>query len=325
MAIHEGPALTSAVSAGVGKADSGLNNSAGRPSTPRRAGSSNTLVRSSYLFVLPYVLLVGAFGVFPALYAIVISFSTNEGGFGGIDAYIQTFQDFRYAGAFANIGMYAVFFIAPSMVIAIGIALLLQGRSAKAGSTFRFIYYLPQALVGAAGVVTWIFMLNPATSPVGALMKAFGYENIFQVMSPGAVAPILAMIAVWTSANAILLMYAALSSIPEEIIEASRIDGANAWTTALHIKLPMLRKWIGYTLILNIGAATQVFVEPQIIASATGGAIGDDFSPLQLTYTFAYSYGNFPAAAALSVQLLIIAGALAILVLRRTNMFKVEI
>ncbi|GAA3634346.1 sugar ABC transporter permease [Microbacterium awajiense] len=283
------------------------------------------MVRSSYLFLLPYLLLVGAFGIVPAIYALIISVSGPEGGFAGFDAYVQTFEDFRYVDAFVNIAIYAVFFIGPSMIVSIGIALLLQGRSSRVGSGFRFAYYLPQAMVGAAGVVAWIFMLNPATSPVGGLLNALGMENIFQVLRPAAVPPILAMIAVWTSANAILLMYAALTSIPSEILEAARIDGAGAWTTAFHIKLPMLRKWIGYTLILNIAAATQLFVEPQILASATGGAIGDNFAPLQLTYTFAYTYGNFPAAAALSVQLLAIAGILAAVVLRKTNMFRVEI
>ncbi|WP_259063409.1 carbohydrate ABC transporter permease [Microbacterium sp. AK031] len=324
MSTSQSPALAVAPSAGPETHGPALARST-RGGRRAPGGASRGITLSSYLFLAPYLLLVIGFGLVPAIYAVVISFSGPDGGFAGFDAYVQTFQDFRYADAFVNIGIYAFFFIAPSMIISIGIALLLQGRSARAGSGFRFAYYLPQALVGAAGVVVWIFMLNPATSPVGGLMNAFGLENIFQVLTPATVPPVLAMIAVWTSANAILLMYAALTSIPAEILEAARIDGAGSWTTAMQIKLPMLRKWIGYTLILNIAAATQLFVEPQILASATGGAIGDDFSPLQLTYTFAYTYGNFPAAAALSVQLLAIAGILAAVVLRKTDMFRVEI
>lgn len=264
------------------------------------------------------------FGLVPAIYAVYLAFIDQSGAF-TFGNFLTVMRDFRYAQSFLHIGLYAVVFLVPSLLVSIGLALLLQPRRALVASSFRFLYYLPQALTGVAGVIVWLFMLTPAVSPVSFLLEAFGFENLFQVVSPDNLAVVLAIIAIWTSANGILLMYAALSSIPADVIEAARLDGANSGQIAWYVKLPMIRKWVAYTVILNIAASTQLFAEPEIMGTATGGAVGVDWAPLQLAYTYAYTYVDFPAAAALSLQLLVIAIVAAIVIIKRTNLFRVEI
>lgn len=290
----------------------------------RRLTSAKQQARAGYLLSLLYVVLLVGFGLVPGVYAVYLAFIDQTGRF-TLDNFATVIGDFRYGETFLHVGVYTLVFLVPSLLVSIGLALILQSRRPIVGASFRFIYYLPQGLIGVAGVIVWLFMLTPAVSPVGFILEAFGYENLYQVVSRDNLAVVLAIIAIWTSANGILLMYAALSSISSDVIDAARLDGGNSVQIAWYVKLPMIRKWVAYTVILNIAASTQLFAEPQIMGTASGGAVGSNWAPLQLAYSFAYTYTNFPAAAALSLQLLIIAIVAAIVVIKKTNLFRVEI
>jgi multiple sugar transport system permease protein len=116
-------------------------------------------------------------------------------------------------------------------------------------------------------------------------------------------------------------MYGALNSIPDEILEAARIDGASTLQIALRIQIPMITKWIAYMLILAFAAGTQLFVEPQLVSLASWGMIPDSWSPNQLSYQYAFQAGDFNGAAALSIDLLVLGLACAALVVFRTGLF----
>lgn len=282
---------------------------------------------AGYGFSALYVALLVGFAVVPALYALYLAFVRPEGGFAGLGNFATVIADYRYLDTFANLGIYTAVFLVPSMVVSIGLALLLQSRRPAVGSTLRLLYYLPHSVIGVAGVLLWLFMLTPRVSPIGGLLRAMGFESLYHVIrpsSPASLAVLFALIAIWTSGQGILLMFAALSSIPKEMDEAASLDGANSWQRIWHVKLPMLRKWVAYLTIVNVAASTQLFAEPQLMVAVTNGAVGANFSPLQLAYTYAYQYGNFPASAALSIQLLVLGVAAAVVVVTKTGLFKVE-
>ena len=109
---------------------------------------------------------------------------------------------------------------------------------------------------------------------------------------------------------------------PDEILEAARIDGAGAWTIALRLKLPMIRKWVAYMVILSFATGTQLFVEPQLVNEASLGAVPDTWSANQLAYQLAFRYARFNEAAAISVDLLVIGLIAAVLIVTRTGLFK---
>lgn len=300
-----------------------------RISTIRRHRSASRRAQAiaGYAFSGPFALLLLAFGIYPAVYALYLSFVSPSGGFAGISNFITVFNDYRFATTVANVSLYTLVFLVPTVVISVGLAILLHSRKPIIGSAFRFVYYLPNSVIGIAGVLLWLFLLTPSVSPIGGILRFFGYDNLFNILPPSQpfnLAVVFAVIAVWTSGQSILLMFAALSSIPPEVEEAALIDGATGIQTVWYVKLPMLRKWIAYLIIISIGASTQLFAEPQLISAVTGGAVGTNFSPLQLAYTFAYQYVNFPAASAISLMLLVVGIAAAALVVRTTGLFKLE-
>ena len=277
-------------------------------------------------FVLPYLPFLIVFGVAPTVYALDLAFTNAAGGWVGFHNFVRTYDDFRFAPAFRHILVYTIVWLGALMVFVVGLVLLLHGRAGRTSSTFRFLFYMPGALAGAAAVVIWLFMLDPTVSPASFLLSDVLGAHIFaQSIAPGNLPYIFAMIAFWTGAGGwIVVMYGALNTIPPDLEEAARIDGAGPFTIAFRLKLPLIRKWIAYMLILSFATGTQLFVEPQLVQQASFGLVPDTWSANQLAYQLAFRYGDFNAAAAIAVDLLMIGLVGAVLIVTRSGLFRTD-
>ena len=277
-------------------------------------------------FVLPYLPFLIVFGIAPTIYALDLAFTNVGGGWAGFHNFVRTFDDYRFVPAFKHILVYTSVWLGALIVFVVGLALLLHGRANRVSSTFRFLFYMPGALAGAASVLVWLFMLDPSVSPGSFLLHHVLGANIFvQSIAPGNLPFIFAMIAFWTGAGGwIVVMYGALNTIPHELEEAARIDGAGPIGIALRLKLPLIRKWIAYMVILSFATGTQLFVEPQLVNQASLGLVPDTWSSNQLAYQLAFRYADFNGAAAIAVDLLAIGLVGAVLIVTRTGLFRTE-
>ena len=281
------------------------------------------LVSAGHIFVVGYVLLLIAFGILPTAYGIYFAFTNAGSTFAGLSNFVGAYRDFRFLPAAGHVGMYLVIWLAFLVVLVTGLAITLQQLPARRLSRMiRFLYYIPGALAGAASVMLWLFMLDPTVSPAVPLLRLLGYDTFGQVIEPGHLTILFAMIAFWTGAGGwIVVMSGALNNIPHEIVEAARIDGAGGWSIARRIQIPMLRKWIVYMVILAFAGGTQLFVEPQLISEASLGVAGRDYSLTQLSYDFAFQNNNVNYAAAISVELLLVCLVVAALFVTRSRFF----
>jgi multiple sugar transport system permease protein len=277
-------------------------------------------------FVLPYLPFLIVFGIAPTIYALDLAFTDVGGGWVGFHNFVRTYNDFRFVSAFKHVLVYTAVWLGALMVFVVGLALLLHGRASRASATFRFLFYMPGALAGSAAVLVWLFMLDPSVSPGSFLLHDILGADIFaQSIAPGNLPFIFAMIAFWTGAGGwIVVMYGALNTIPHDLEEAARIDGAGPITIALRLKLPLIRKWIAYMVILSFATGTQLFVEPQIVQTASFGLVPDTWSANQLAYQLAFRYADFNGAAAIAVDLLVIGLAGAILIVTRSGLFRTD-
>ena len=277
-------------------------------------------------FVLPYLPFLVVFGIAPTIYALDLAFTNVSGGWVGLHNFVRTYQDYRFVPAFKHILLYTTVWLAALVVLVVGLVLLLHGRVGRTSSTFRFLYYIPGALAGAASVLVWLFMLDPVVSPGSFLLhNVFGAHIFAQSIAPSRLPYVFAMIAFWTGAGGwIVVMYGALNTIPPDLEEAARIDGAGPFTIALRLKLPLIRKWIAYMVILSFATGTQLFVEPQLVNQASLGLVPDTWSANQLAYQLAFRYADFNAAAAISADLLLIGLAAAAVIVTWTGLFRVE-
>jgi multiple sugar transport system permease protein len=277
-------------------------------------------------FILPYLPFLIVFGIAPMLYALDLAVTNENGGVTGFHNFVRTFKDYRFVSAFEHILEYTSLWLGTLIVFVVGLALLLHGRANRVSATFRFLFYMPGALAGAASVLVWLFMLDPAVSPGSFLLHhVFGIQLFVQSIAPGKLPFVFAMIAFWTGAGGwIVVMYGALNTIPRDLEEAARIDGAGPFTIALRLKLPLIRKWIAYMVILSFATGTQLFIEPQLVNEASLGLVPDTWSSNQLAYQLAFRYGDFNAAAAIAVDLLMIGLIAAVLIVTRTGLFRRE-
>ena len=277
-------------------------------------------------FVLPYLPLLILFGIAPTVYALDLAFTNVGGGWVWFHNFVRTYNDYRFIPAFKHVFVYTSVWLATLLVLVVGLALLLHGRANRVSSTFRFIFYMPGALAGAASVLVWLFMLDPVVSPGGFLLRhVLGATLFAQAIAPGNLPFIFAMIAFWTGAGGwIVVMYGALNTIPHDLEEAARIDGASAIQIALLLKLPLIRKWIAYMAILSFATGTQLFVEPQLVNEASLGLVPDTWSANQLAYQLAFRYADFNGAAAIAVDLLFIGIVGAVIIVTRTGLFRTD-
>ena len=259
----------------------------------------------------------------PTLYALVMSFRDSQGGFAGFSNYANAISDFRFMPAVIHVGSFVAVWLVALMVFVTLLALLVHGLGQRWLRTgLRFVYYLPGALAGASSVVLWLFVLNPSVSPVSAVLRAFGFETFVQTVSPGNLPIVFAIIAFWTGAGGwIVVMYGALNSIPHEVLEAARVDGAGRIRTAFHIQLPMLRKWIAYMAVISLAGGTQLFVEPRVLAQASRMVVPNDWSLNQLAFLYAFRHGDINGSAAIAVLLLVVSLLLSVVFVVKGGIF----
>nr|WP_069464037.1 sugar ABC transporter permease [Actinacidiphila rubida] len=282
--------------------------------------------RAGYGFVAAYVVLLIAFGLVPTGYAIYFAFTDGGGSFNGLSNFSTAVSDFRFAPAVEHVALYLAWWLASLVVFVVGLALLLHRLALQGVSrALRFLYYVPGALAGAASVMVWLFVLDPTVSPVGFLLRAFGYHTFGEVIAPGHLPVLFTLIAFWTGAGGwIVVMYGALNNISPDVLEAARIDGAGPWQTAWKVQIPLLRKWIVYMVILAFAGGTQLFVEPQLLSQASTGVAGRDYSLNQLAYDFAFQNNDVNTAAAVSVELLVVGLVVAGIFVARSGFFDAD-
>jgi multiple sugar transport system permease protein len=294
------------------------------PGNRPRAGSRGP--RAGHLFMLPYVVLLALFGIGPVLYSVYLAFTNADGGFSGVSNFTRTARDYRFVPAVEHVVLYLVIWLLALTVLVVALTLVVHRVvSRRSRTVIRFAYYLPGALAGASSVLLWLFVLDPAVSPVSAILRGLGYDHFQQVIEPGHLPVVFAIIAFWTGAGGwVLVLYGALNTISSEVVEAAQVDGAGPIRTAISIQLPMIRKSITYMLVLALAAGTQLFVEPTLVSQASFGIVSNDYSVNQLAYQFAFTQNDFNGSAAISIDLLVFSLICAGLFVARGRLFETE-
>jgi len=301
-----------------------------RLSSSRRRQNRQTV--EAYLFLLPYILFMLAFGLGPGIYAFLISFADFSTGVpryfaAGIKNYLTVFKDQRFNFTFTNIGEFLLISVPVGIALVVLLALLLHMRPGRVASTLRTLYFIPGAAVGPAVVLLVIFMLTPSVSPFGFLLKSIGLGAFNDIITPASLPFIFLIMGFFVGAGMwIVIQYGALEGISTEVMEAATMDGCNEWQKALYIKLPLIQPYIIYQFILIFAGNVQLFVEPQLLGNQTyiHANVPLVWSPNQLAYSFAFDLGNFGASAALALIMLIIGLGASYLMVRWTGFFNMD-
>jgi multiple sugar transport system permease protein len=212
------------------------------------------------------------------------------------------------------------------IALVILLALLLDMRPGLVSSALRTLFFIPGAVTGPALVLLTICMLNPDISPFGPVFHAFGIQTFDDLVGGGSLPFVFTVMGFFSGAGMwIAIQHGGLQGISREVLEAADLDGCDAWQKARYIKLPFIRPFIVYQVILIFALNVQLFVEPQLLSSTWVQAnVPPQWAPNQLAYSFAFEIGNFGAAAALSLLMLLIGLVAAYVMIRWTGFFQIE-
>ncbi len=171
------------------------------PAPSGRRGRSHRLqraeARGAWVLMTPYVILLLVAGIVPIGYAVVTALQTPPTplnpavGFGGAKSFVTVITDFRFLRTFGNIFAVLAVWLPVMMLGIVGLALLIHASPGRFGSIMRFVYYLPGALAGVANFVLWVYLLNPAQSPIGALLNAMDLTTIKAVVASDSNLPVI--------------------------------------------------------------------------------------------------------------------------------------
>lgn len=278
-------------------------------------------------FLALYLVLLLAFGVAPTVDGIYQSFLVSSAvgapTFSLFANYASVLSDYRLPTAALDVGLYLLIWLPVLLVVVFGLALALDSKRTKLAGLTRFVAYVPGAVTGSAAALLWLFMFSPAVSPIGPFLRLVTSGKSGSFISDQSLPIVLAVMGIAAGAGGwIVVLYGALSAIPQEIKESAVLDGASGWQLARLIKLPLIRGYVVFILIVSIAQGFQVFVEPTVLANGAPGQISQTWSINQLAYSYATDQSNYGRAAALSILLLILCVALAVFILKKTNFYS---
>ena len=292
----------------------------------RKCKTARRRILVAYALLTPYLLLMIMFAVFPVLYALGLSFfDTFDMVFWGLTNYKEALSDYRLVPAIWNVLQYVLVWVSMMVIGVTLLALLLDTLSLRAAAIVRSVYFIPGAIASSAAVVLWLFLLDPIVSPFGWLYELVGWENRQGTINGMGEVWIFALMGfLGNSGGWIVVLGGALSGLSREVIEAARIDGANAWQMATRIKIPMISKTITLMAIMTLAVGLQVFVEPQLLSLAGGQFDKPDWSVTQLAFFYAFRFGDFGIAAAISTLSLILPLIIAFTMIFATRFYKID-
>ena len=288
---------------------------------PKATPSKTRADRTKFLFIGPAVVWILAFTIFPLLYALYTSlYSFRFGqrfGFTGLENFARLFSDSNLLSSLRITLTFVVGTVTVEMVLGVALALLLS-REIRGSNVIRGVATLPLFATPVAVGYLAITLYYERNGPLNSLIRALGGENIPWLSDPSwaLVAVILVDIWQWTP-FVFLITLAGLQSLPSELYDAARVDGASAAQNFRFLTLPLLAPLLWLILLLRMVEAFRVFDIPVSLTLGGPGRATEVYS--LYTYRTAMRFFDHGYAAAQGILLLVIVMFIVTLIFTRVR------
>ena len=289
-----------------------------RATTTRRRALGQRLQRPGAWFVLPAVLLLAVFFTYPLASSLWQSFFATSGGVStwvGLEQYARLFEDPLIGKSLVNAGIILIVQVPLMIGLAVGLAYLLNQSWLRFRSGFRLLTFLPAVTTLVAYAVVFRVMLATDGGAVNQLLALAGVAPIDWLNNEwwARVALIAAITWRWTGYNMVIIL-AGLQSIPAELYEAARIDGAGRWQVFMKVVIPQLRPVLIFTTVTSTIGALQLFDENWILTE--GGPNDATLTPVLYLYKVGFRQFDFGYASAIAWLLVVITAVVAVIQFR---------
>lgn len=273
--------------------------------------------RAGELLLSPAALAIILTSFVPLLLAFYFSFTSytllSAPRWVGMTNYISIVQDPVFWEAIRNTLSFAAGQVVVGMVVVVLVAALFNGYL-FGGAAMRTIVYLPQAASYVVVALVWNLLLDPSVGPINSLLLSLNLDPVYFLSDPAWAMPSIVVMSMWRNLGYfMIIVLAALKSVPKELLEAAKMDGANAVQRFWTISLPSIRGVVAFVAITWFLGALQMFTQSYVMTR--GGPVNATRTIVYLMYDEAFTNLNIGKACAMAVMLFLLVVALS-LVLR---------
>ncbi|MFC4587914.1 carbohydrate ABC transporter permease [Sphaerisporangium corydalis] len=259
--------------------------------------------RWSYVYVLPMLVLLAAFVVYPIIASLGYTFYRWDGigdptEFVGLDNFLKVMKDFIFWKALRNTFLYVVIVVPLQLVIALALALVLNNPRLRLRNLYRTLFFLPVVTSAAVIAVVVQLLFSNFGDVVNDVLMSLGITNTYidWLGDPTFAMIIIMGVGVWHTLGYNLVYFlAGLQTIPGELYEAAKLDGAGAIASFRYITVPMLRSVGVVILLLSIIGSFQIFDLVQVLTN------GGPYFATEVVNTYIYHLA-FGGASSTAVQ-----------------------
>ena len=278
-----------------------------------------TARHTPYLYLLPAVLMVGGFLLYPAVYTLYISLTSWNGletpKFIGLQNYVQFLQDPVFQTSLTNTVIWVIGTILFPVLLGLGMSLLITRMRFE--GTFKSIFYLPYAISATSTSVVWAFMLSPSGF-INTVLHLVGLDALARswMISPpwNTIAMLIAY--TWQTAGTNMVLFSVgLQALPTDPIEAAKIDGANGWQSFIYVIFPLLRPIT--TVVITLAVVNSFKVFDLIWVMTQGGPYRSSETLAVTMYRESFVLFNLGKGAAIASLLSLIVFAFSAIYLRQ--------
>jgi multiple sugar transport system permease protein len=269
---------------------------------------------AGWLFAAPALTVIGLFFGLPVVAALALSLTdfdiyalADPGNlrFVGLGNYVGLLQNPLFWKSLGNTLYFVIVGVPLSVAMSLGAALLLHSKVGRLKPFFRTAYFAPVVTTVVAVAVIWRYLFHTKYGLVNWGLSALGIDAIDWLGDPRWAMPTIILFAVWKNFGYNMIIFlAGLQSIPEDLYEAARIDGANTWKQFRHVTLPMLGPVLLLVSILTMAGYFQLFAEPYVMTQ--GGPLESTKSVLYLMYEEGFKWWNLGNASAVAFLLFLL-------------------
>lgn len=277
--------------------------------------------RAGWLFSAPALLAIALFFVLPTIASLVLSLTDfdiyaladiRNLRFVGLANYGDLLADPLFWTALGNTLWFVVLGVPLVVIVSLGAAILVNERMVAWRPVWRVAFFAPYVATLVAAAMVWKYLLHTRYGLVNYALGALGLPRVDWLGDPRWAIPAITLFVVWKSFGyAMLIFLAALQTVPRELDEAARIDGAGWWARLRHVTLPAIAPASGLVAILTIIAMFQLFAEPYVMTE--GGPAQSTITVLYLMFEEGFQWWNLGTGAAVAVVLFACILAVAVL------------
>ena len=248
--------------------------------------------RLGMMFLLPWTIGFLIFTAYPMIVSFVYSFSIYHSKrpleWVGLQNYAAMIGDELFWKALGNT-LYMVGIGVPLTLFASFLCAVLLNLKVRGQAFYRVIYFLPSIVPTVAGTILWIWLLNPQTGLVNTLLGQIGIEGPNWRADPNWSKPSLLLLGMWGMGGTIMIYLSGLQDVPQHLIEAAELDGANWWQRLWNITIPMVSPITLFNLITGVIGMFQYFAQAYVFRG--GGNLGDPLNSTMFYSVYLYQNG----------------------------------